>query len=85
MTVGDALKEYETLTGTVFSHPRIFSMRGPVYWPIAKYSPDRLKEAIRSVVKRQANAKPALRNLSSSWERPSGDETFNLEPSMCKT
>ena len=86
MTVEDALKEYKEFIGTVFSNPRKWSMRGPMPSPFhTKYSPKNLKEAVQSVVRRQAAIKYASYNNQTPWQRPAGDEIFSMESSMCRT
>lgn len=83
MNVDEALEEYRKLAGSIFSYPRLASIRGPILWPVGKYSSNRLEEAVKGVVHSQTIKKSAIRRRQMN-ELP-GDETFNSEPAMCRT
>ncbi len=60
----------------VFSHPRVFSLRGPIPWLRPKYDRRTLEKAIRTVVKQYESDKNG-----SMWRR----STFAAFEDHCKT
>jgi hypothetical protein len=74
MTVDDCLTEYETFGETIFSHPRWWSVRGPLPAPRDKYNAQRIIDAVNDVVSRR---------------NPSSDNhivvTLRSAPDLCRT
>lgn len=75
MPIDEALDAYENLGGSVFGHPRIFSIRSPLWFPRDKYSEKQLIEVVKDVVeKRHPSKKTQMR-----------DHLFMSHERMCKT
>lgn len=75
MSVDDCMREYETLSETIFGHPRRASVRGPIFWPRDKYDGDRIQKAVEDVISRRM----------SQAERKAGAGNFNSPPGLCRT
>jgi hypothetical protein len=75
MSIDDAIEEYEHLAGYIFGHPRIFSVRGPIFFPRDKYNPRRVVDVIEHVVSTRLCGKVPLL----------GQNPFASHERMCKT
>lgn len=76
MGVDECLEEYENLGGDVFGHPRWFSIRSPLFWPMKdKYDGRRLQRAVEQVVERRSS--PAQKKV--------GAGSFGAAKELCKT
>lgn len=75
MSVDEAIEDFTDLAGDVFGHPRICSIRGPIFWPRPKYNERHLEDAVRNVVAKR------LPRLKSHF----GNHLFNSNENMCRT
>jgi hypothetical protein len=66
MNVDDCIEEYINFSEKIFGHPRIFSLRGPIWWPRPKYDHKRLEEAVQDVVFRRLRPKGQNTSLASN-------------------
>ena len=55
MTVDDCIREYETLGGEVFGHPRLFHQASlPTFWTgRAKYKEEKIERTLKKVIGRR--------------------------------
>lgn len=75
MPIDEALKEYETFGQRIFGHPRIFSIRGPIFFPRDKYDDDRLVEVFKEAIDKRQHKRKMY----------GGDLFFMSNERMCKT
>jgi len=76
MTVDECIENFIKYAHEIFSHPRIFSIKGPIFWPRAKYNSQALERAVNAVVKQYEQDKDG-----SIWRRNS----FAAVDDHCKT
>ncbi|KAE9988815.1 hypothetical protein EG328_007419 [Venturia inaequalis] len=75
MSVQDCMEEYERLSGDIFGHPRLASIRGPIpYWR-DKYDGEKIQRAVEDVIKRRMSPE----------ERTAGAGSFNCPRGLCRT
>lgn len=75
MSVQDCMEEYERLSGDIFGHPRLASVRGPIpYWR-DKYDGEKIQRAVEDVIKRRMSPE----------ERIAGAGSFNSPRGLCRT
>lgn len=75
MSVGACIREYESLSKDIFSHPRKMCIRGPIFWPKDKYDGKRIEKAVQDVVSRRMAVS----------QREVGAGNFNSPPGLCRT
>ena len=76
MTVDECIENFTKYANEIFGHPRIFSIRGPLPYPRAKYDSKTLDKAVQTVVNEYEQDKGR-----SIWRK----NTFAAMDDHCKT
>ena len=75
MSIDKCIDAYRKLAGDIFEHPRLASIRGPIFWPRDKYDGRTIQRAVEEVVNRRM----------SKSQREIGAGNFNSPPGLCRT